>query len=240
LSPLPVVQVAGGAPAAEPPLEFASCAGAGHFALYPIVDSAAWVERLAIYGARDVQLRIKKAPQGPEWLSAEVARAQAACERTGCRLWVNDHWALAVEHRAYGCHVGQTDLTDGSVPEDGLRALSEAGVRLGVSTATASELAGALALRPSYVALGPIFTTYSKDSEYQPRGAELLRAWRDLMPPQMPLVAIGGVTLENAPDCLREGDVTCGIAVISAVTGAEDVQGTMAAWAELWEKEGSF
>ena len=87
-----------------------------------------------------------------------------------------------MEHRAYGCHVGQTDLTDGSVPEDGLRALSEAGVRLGVSTATASELAGALALRPSYVALGPIFTTYSKVR----KGMDDEKKWKSSNPADPP------------------------------------------------------
>ena len=114
-----------------------------------------------------------------------------------------------------------------------ISAQAKAKVRLGVSTATLTELACAMALNPSYVALGPIYTTKSKDSEYDPRGSKLLRVWRDLLPVSTPLVAIGGVVLGNAQEVLQEGE-GCGIAVISAVTAAQDLPETITAWKRLW------
>jgi len=239
LAPAPA-SLTGGLDEAGGRLVFAKCQdGAAHFELYPIVASAEWVEKLARLGAKDVQLRIKTKDAAS--LSAEVARAQAACLRHGCRLWVNDHWALAVAHNTYGCHVGQTDLADGSVGRDGLAAIAAAGVRLGVSTATATELAGALHLSPSYIALGPLFTTRSKDSEYDPRGPALMRAWRHLMPPDMPLVGIGGIDLSNAQHVLEQGSMQAndsalpGIAVISAITSADDTEAAMREWQVLWQ-----
>src|SRR5262249_11081320 len=91
----------GGPPAFAPPLHPppGGCS---------IVDSAAWVERLLAAGARTVQLRIKDAAS--RTLSSEVRRSVHAAREHGAQLFVNDHWALALEHGAYGVHLGQEDL----------------------------------------------------------------------------------------------------------------------------------
>ena len=115
--------------------------------VYPIVDSVAWIRRLAPQGVRLVQLRIKHEPE--EALRAQILLAQAYCSSAGVQLIVNDYWRLAL---AAGCdfvHLGQGDLDGADVP-----ALRRAGVRFGISTHDEEELERALALRPAYVALG--------------------------------------------------------------------------------------
>ena len=106
--------------------------------VYPIVDSADWVQRLAPLGVRLVQLRIKDAARSLR-SPRRSARAQACCRRRGMQLIVNDYWRLAL---AAGCdfvHLGQGDLEGAD-----LAALRRAGVRLGVSTHDEAELERAL------------------------------------------------------------------------------------------------
>lgn len=176
------------------------------------------VEKLLSLGVRDIQLRVKGA--SPEALDAEVARAAQACrdsasasasatgagagagaeEGGGGRLWVNDFWQAAVKHGAYGVHLGQEDLEAGG--REALAAISAAGLRLGLSTHSYLELARATAVRPSYISLGPVFETTSKKVAFSPRGAGLVSAWRALV--DVPLIAIGGISLERAPEVRGE------------------------------------
>lgn len=155
------------------------------------------VETLLSLGVRDIQLRVKGA--SPEALDAQVAKAAQACRAAGGRLWVNDFWQAAVRHNTYGVHLGQEDLEAGG--GEALRAIALAGLRLGVSTHSYLELARATAVRPSYISLGPVFETSSKKVAFSPRGAVLVRAWRALV--DVPLIAIGGISLETAPEVKR-------------------------------------
>jgi thiamine-phosphate pyrophosphorylase len=157
--------------------------------VYPIVDSAAWVARLAGTGVRLVQLRIKDTPQAQ--LRAEIRAARQACAAAGMQLVVNDYWQLALEEQCEFVHLGQGDLDSADVA-----ALRRAGVRLGVSTHDHRELERALALRPDYVALGPIYPTLLKAMPWQPQGLERLSEWKRRLG-AIPLVAIGGLTLER-------------------------------------------
>lgn len=166
-----------------------------------LVNHRRRVERLLSLGVRDVQLRIKGA--NPDELDAEVARAERACRASGGRLWVNDFWRAAIKHGTYGVHLGQEDLR--AVSGEALREISEAGLRLGVSTHSYLELARALAVRPSYISLGPVFETRSKNVAFSPRGAELVRVWKALV--DVPLVAIGGIGIETAPEVGHVGNV---------------------------------
>lgn len=157
--------------------------------VYPIVDSAAWVRRLAPLGVRLVQLRIKDAPQAS--VLQEIREARACCAASGMQLIVNDYWQLAL---AAGCdfvHLGQGDLDGADVP-----ALRRAGVRLGISTHDDAELERALALQPDYVALGPIYPTLLKVMPWRPQGLERITAWKRRVG-TLPLVAIGGLTAER-------------------------------------------
>jgi thiamine-phosphate pyrophosphorylase len=165
--------------------------------VYPIVDSAAWVSRLAPLGVRLMQLRIKEQPA--ERVLGEIRAAQACCAAYGAQLIVNDYWQLALEMRCDFVHLGQSDL-DGA----DIRALRRAGVRLGISTHDERELERALSLQPDYVALGPIYPTLLKTMPWQPQGLERIGVWKRCLA-ALPLVAIGGLTLERLPGVFAAG-----------------------------------
>jgi len=186
--------------------------------VYPIVDNAAWVARLASLGVRLVQLRIKQQP--PAVLCAEIAAARACCLAAGAQLIVNDHWQAALEAGCDFVHLGQGDL-DGA----DLAALRRAGVRLGISTHDESELERALGLAPDYVALGPIYPTLLKVMPWAPQGLARLGAWKRRVG-ALPLVAIGGLTLERLPDVFAAGaDVAAVVTdIVRAAQPEERVQ----------------
>jgi thiamine-phosphate pyrophosphorylase len=165
--------------------------------VYPIVDSAAWVKRLAPLGVRLVQLRIKEQPQ--ERVRGEIREARACCAAAAMQLIVNDHWQLALEAGCDFVHLGQGDLDGADVT-----ALRRAGVRLGVSTHDEGELSRALALQPDYVALGPIYPTLLKAMPWPPQGLERITQWKRRIG-TIPLVAVGGLTLERLPGVFAAG-----------------------------------
>jgi hydroxymethylpyrimidine kinase/phosphomethylpyrimidine kinase/thiamine-phosphate diphosphorylase len=182
---------------------------------YPVVPDADWALRLLDWGVRTLQLRIKDL-HGAE-LAAAIARVSKAAAQAGAQLFINDHWREAIDAGAYGVHLGQEDLQDAD-----LAALRAAGLRLGVSTHTPGELARAHALRPSYIALGPVYATTLKVMPYQPLGLLRLRDWAARCKPRYSTVAIGGISLQRAA-----GVMACGVdgfAVVSAVTQAADPQ----------------
>lgn len=180
--------------------------------LYPVVDSVMWIERLLEAGVRTLQLRIKD-KQDHE-VEADVVAAIALGKRYAARLFINDYWQLAIKHDAYGVHLGQEDLetTD-------LSAIRNAGLRLGVSTHDDMEIDIALAARPSYIALGHVFPTQTKQMPSAPQGlTQLARHVARLQ--DYPTVAIGGISLARAPQVLATG--VGSIAVVSAITQAID------------------
>lgn len=164
---------------------------------YAIVDSAAWVARLLPCGVRLVQLRIKDQPEAV--LRAEIAKARALCTRAGAQLIVNDHWQLAIEAGCDFIHLGQGDLDCAD-----LAAIRRAGLRLGISTHDDAELSRALAIEPDYIALGPIYPTILKAMAFAPQGLPRLKEWKQKIG-AMPLVGIGGITLERVACVLEAG-----------------------------------
>ncbi|GLW40288.1 thiamine-phosphate synthase [Pectobacterium carotovorum subsp. carotovorum] len=181
--------------------------------LYPVVDSVEWIERLLSVGVKTIQLRIKD--RSDEQAETDVIQAIALGRRYQAQLFINDYWKLAVKHQAYGVHLGQDDLDAAD-----LTAIKQAGLRLGVSTHDDPELARAMALNPSYIALGHIFPTQTKDMPSAPQGlAELARHITDLED-RFPTVAIGGISIDSVPAVLATG--VGSIAVVSAITQAPD------------------
>jgi hydroxymethylpyrimidine kinase/phosphomethylpyrimidine kinase/thiamine-phosphate diphosphorylase len=180
--------------------------------VYAVVDSAAWVGRVLMAGIRTVQLRIKD-PHEPT-LEAQIKESIALANATpGAQLFINDHWALALRLGSYGVHLGQEDLD--TVDLDALR---QAGVRLGLSTHSYWEVARAWALRPSYIACGPIFATQSKDMPWIPQGLDNLRYWAGLLP--VPVVGIAGIDVRNIAEVAAQGVASA--AVITAISRAPD------------------
>jgi len=188
--------------------------------VYPIVDSAAWVARLVPLGVRLIQLRIKDQP--PERLRGEMRTAQAVCRAAGAQLVVNDHWRLALEEGGDFVHLGQGDLDGADLP-----ALRRAGVRLGVSTHDHAELDRALGTHPDYIALGPIYPTLLKQMPWAPQGLARIGEWKRHVG-TLPLVAIGGLTLERLPGVLAAG-ADCAAVVTDIVRHPEPEQ-RMRAW----------
>jgi len=188
--------------------------------VYPIVDSAAWVVRLAAAGVRLVQLRIKE--QSEEQLRVQIENARDRCRAAGVQLVVNDYWRLAL---ACGCdfvHLGQGDLDGADIP-----ALRRAGIRLGVSTHDDAELARALALCADYVALGPIYPTLLKAMPWRPQGLARLAEWKRRIG-ATPLVAIGGLTCERLDGVFAAGaDVA---AVVTDIVRASDPEARVRQW----------
>ncbi|MGF1727469.1 thiamine phosphate synthase [Photobacterium nomapromontoriensis] len=182
-------------------------------ALYPVVDTAAWVEQLLALGVNTTQLRIKD-PSEPS-LPSQVADIIAAGERYQAQVFVNDYWQLAIEHQAYGVHLGQEDLETAD-----LFAIQQAGLRLGLSTHGYYEILRAAEFSPSYIALGHIFPTTTKDMPSKPQGLNRLALYQKLIGEAFPTVAIGGIDLSRAEKVWRTGVTS--VAVVRAITEATD------------------
>jgi len=179
--------------------------------LYPIVDSVEWLEKLLPAGVRTIQLRVKD--KSLEVLDPLVARAAALGRKYGARLFINDYWALAIKHGAYGVHLGQEDLAAAD-----LDAIRGAGLRLGISTHSEYEWARAVTCKPSYIALGTVYPTNTKPAILI--GTENLHRWVPILQNDYPLTAIGGIKAANIEAVLATGIRS--IAVATAITEAED------------------
>jgi thiamine-phosphate pyrophosphorylase len=197
--------------------------------VYPIVESAAWVGRLVPLGVQVVQLRIKGRPE--DTVRAEVRAARALCAAAGAQLIVNDYWEIALEEDCDFVHLGQGDLAGADVA-----ALRRARVRLGVSTHDEAELERSLALAPDYVALGPIYPTLLKVMPWQPQGVARIGEWKQRLG-AIPLVAIGGLTLERLAGVFAAGaDVA---AVVTDIVRNDDPEARACAWLRVAEAAGA-
>lgn len=175
---------------------------------YPVVDSVQWLKRLLPFEPDVIQLRIKHGTA--EEIEQQIAEAVVLSRDYKLRLFINDHWQLAIKYAAYGVHLGQEDLTVADLP-----AIAAAGLRLGISTHSYAELLRARQLQPSYIALGHIFATQTKQMPSQPQGLTRLKHYAALCS-NTPTVAIGGITAERLDAVLKCG--VSGVAVVSAVT----------------------
>jgi thiamine-phosphate pyrophosphorylase len=189
-------------------------------AFYPVVDSADWIRRLVPVGVKLVQLRIKQ--RTDDEVRREVRAALAICVPRRVQLVVNDYWHIALDEGADFIHLGQEDLAGAD-----LKAIRARHVKLGVSTHDDTELERALGVAPDYVALGPIYPTSLKSMPWAPQGLDHLGEWKRRVG-RLPLVAIGGITLERAAGCLAAG-ADC-VAVVSDVTRHPDPLGRAASW----------
>lgn len=189
---------------------------------YPIVNRTEWLARFLPLGVRTAQLRIKDL-DGEE-LEREIASATRLARKYNCQLFINDHWRLALKHQAYGVHLGQEDLDTAD-----LELLRTSGLRLGLSTHCLPEVERARAIRPSYMAVGPIFPTTLKQMPFAPQGIASLGEWRKLV--SMPLVAIGGLSLQHATEVKAAG--ADGIAVVSDVLSHPEPDQRVREWLEV-------
>ncbi len=176
--------------------------------IYPIVDRAYKLKPLYEVGITTAQLRTKDALSGKA-LEDEVIDAIKISEAFNARFFLNDFWELGIKHGAYGIHLGQEDIQEADV-----KAIHDAGIRLGISSHTPKEIEFALGFEPSYLAIGPIYEPISKKLVYDTVGTEGLKRWAKKV--DYPIVAIGGITIENIHEVAETG-VVSGIAMISDV-----------------------
>ncbi|MGH6764129.1 MAG: thiamine phosphate synthase [Bradyrhizobium sp.] len=187
---------------------------------YPVVDSVAWVARLAALGVGTVQLRAKNL--GEDQALRLVTEALAATRGTRTQLVVNDYWRAAIAAGAKHLHLGQEDLAEAD-----LKAIRDAGLTLGLSTHDDRELATALRAKPEYIALGPIFPTTLKSMRFAPQGIAKIAVWKKRVG-DIPLVAIGGIRHEQSAEIFAAGANS--IAVVSDVTQNADPDARVRQW----------
>jgi len=187
---------------------------------YPIFDSSDWLRRVLPLRVKLVQLRVKELDE--DATRQEIRRAKVLCRDAGCQLVVNDYWRLAIDEGCDFVHLGQEDL-DGA----DLAAIRRGGLRLGISTHDDAELERALACDPDYVALGPVYPTLLKKMKWAPQGLEKIGEWKRRVG-ALPLVAIGGLTVERAPGVLAAGaDI---LSVVTDITLNPDPEARTRAW----------
>jgi thiamine-phosphate pyrophosphorylase len=187
---------------------------------YPVVGSVAWVARLALLGAGTIQLRAKGLNESDALET--VKDALEIIRGTDAKLVVNDYWRAAIAAGAKHLHLGQEDLADAD-----LKAIRGAGLTLGISTHDDDELETALRAKPDYVALGPIFPTTLKSMRFAPQGIAKISEWKKRIG-ALPLVAIGGIKLEQAREIFAAGADS--IAVVSDVTQNPEPDARVRAW----------
>lgn len=164
-------------------------------------------------GAQVVQLRVKHLGDRDALAQAHAIRK---CTRAaGLRFVVNDRFDLALLTEADGVHLGQEDLPPASLPAAARKAL-----QIGRSTHDEAQWRRACEEPVDYIAFGPVYGTASKQSEYDARGLDAVRAAARAAAPR-PLVVIGGIDLARTAELVRAG--AAGIAVISAVAAAPDM-----------------
>jgi thiamine-phosphate pyrophosphorylase len=183
--------------------------------LYAITDArlsalthAEQLRRLSEGGATLVQLREKHA--SPREFYREAGAALRVARAHGVNVIVNDRADIALALKADGVHLGQDDLD----PASARRLLGDDFI-IGYSTHDLSQLEAAARLPVNYVAFGPVFPTRTKENPDPVVGLELLSRARAALDPALPLVAIGGVTRENARAALAAGADS--VAVVGAL-----------------------
>lgn len=151
--------------------------------------------------------------QDPTQIKRLALECQKLCKKYGVPFIVNDEAKLALELKADGVHVGQEDMAIEEVVT-----LCKKHLFIGLSVNTLEQALKARHLDAvAYLGVGPIFPTQSKKDIKQVVGVELLKKIQD-SGVKKPLIAIGGITMHNAPKLREYG----GIAVISAITKARD------------------
>ncbi|MFQ5802041.1 MAG: thiamine phosphate synthase [Candidatus Methylomirabilales bacterium] len=165
-------------------------------------------------GAPMIQLRDKG--RDLRYLYEEAADMQRLCRKHGALFIMNDRLDLALAVEADGVHLGQEDL-----PPRLARPLLRSGMILGISTHSVEEAQEAEAAGADYIGFGPVFPTGTKTGIRPVVGLDGIRKVRAAV--QVPVLAIGGITLERVPGVMDAG--ADGVAVISAIVASGDISG---------------
>ncbi|WP_170755474.1 thiamine phosphate synthase [Ruegeria lacuscaerulensis] len=190
---------------------------------YPIFDHSDWLRRMLPLGVKLVQLRVKDQPDAV--VREQIALSRDLCRQHGAVLVVNDYWQAAIDLGCDWIHLGQEDLDDAD-----LKAIRKAGLNLGVSTHDDDELERVLAMDPDYVALGPVYPTILKKMKWHQQGLPRVTEWKARVR-DIPLVGIGGMSVERAPGVLQAGaDI---VSVVTDITLNTDPEARVRQWIEV-------
>ena len=191
--------------------------------IYPVLDDLGILKNVLKAGCKTVQYRAKLATNTDAdtdnrqrlTLEANIIEAIKLGREYHAQLFINDHWQLAIKHGAFGVHLGQEDLVIAD-----LTAIAATGMALGLSSHSYFEALLAHQCSPSYIALGHIFATTTKQMPSAPQGLSKLKRYASLFARHYPTVAIGGINLNNL-ELIAETGVG-DAAVVRAVAMADD------------------
>lgn len=190
---------------------------------YPIFDHVDWLNCMLPLGIKLVQLRIKD--QSEAEIRTQIRAARELCAQYDCQLIINDYWKLAIEEGCNFIHLGQEDLDAAD-----LDAISKGGLKLGISSHDEAELDRALALKPAYIALGPVYPTILKKMKWHEQGLERVAQWKASLG-NIPLVGIGGMNVERAPGVFQAGaDI---VSVVTDITLNPDPETRVRQWIDV-------
>ena len=199
--------------------------------LYVILDAAlvttsylTFTKEMARAGVRLLQYRNKAASSAA--LLRDSREIAEVCADKGVTFLVNDRADVALLAGADGVHVGQDDL-----PVEHARKVVGSGKYVGISTHNLEQFQRAAESSADYIAVGPIFSTTSKENPDAVVGFELLRQVRART--KKPIVAIGGITLERAAEVIEAG-ADC-VAVLSDIMRAADPSARARQYLEMME-----
>lgn len=183
--------------------------------------NASDVQNAVAAGVEVVQYRCPDATAAELFAEAMVLRK--LCRRT--LFLVNDRVDIALAVEADGVHLGQNDL-----PLSAARKLLGQGKTIGLTVHSLDEAKQAATAGADYLGVSPIFTTQTKTDAGPPAGIQLIRQIRQAV--KIPLVAIGGINLANAPEVIRAG--ADGLCAISAVVTRENVRAEIEKFQQLF------
>jgi thiamine-phosphate pyrophosphorylase len=190
---------------------------------YPIFDHSDWLKRMLPLGIKLVQLRVKDHPDAVVRKHIEISRD--LCRDHGAVLVINDYWEMAIDLGCDWLHLGQEDLDEAD-----LSAIRKAGIKLGVSTHDDDELERVLAMDPDYVALGPVYPTILKKMKWHQQGLGKVTEWKERIG-DLPLCAIGGMSVERAPGAFEAGADT--VAAVTDITLHVDPEARVREWLKV-------
>ena len=209
--------------------------------VYPVVSSVSMLESLLQGGCKTLQLRLKQQVnccdtgvafgddlQKALWIEQQVIKAIQLGRKFNAQVFINDHWQLALKHSAFGVHLGQEDALSAD-----LVAIAEKQIALGLSSHSYFEILLATQVNPSYIALGHIFATTTKNMASKPQGLAKLARYTSLLQAHFPTVAIGGIDYQSLKDIAATG--VDDVAVVRAITQASNPVAAYQALNQQWK-----
>lgn len=194
--------------------------------VYAVTQSLTVLQQVLKAGARTAQLRVKL-PCDDDKLEQDIQHAVALGIKYQAQVFINDHWQLAIKHGAFGVHLGQEDMLQADLAQ-----IAKAGLALGLSSHGYFEMLLAQQLSPSYLAIGHIFATPTKQMPSQPQGLFKLLRYCQLLKDRIPLVAIGGIDQHNLAQvkATQVNDVAIVRGIELAANPAKSWQSLQLAW----------